>query len=94
MNPLLHDLPQFKELQCISTLGPCIKFREDIQYCSAVFLSKAEKKNPHIKQNITMPVPVSSTEDGGSEWLLGEDTTGTTGGRALYTFRKTSPSTA
>lgn len=52
---------------------------------------RQEKKDPHIKQNITMPVPVSSTELGGSEWLLAEDTSGTTGGRAVYSSRKRVP---
>lgn len=74
MNPLLDDLFQFKDLQCNSTPGSCTKFREDIQYYTAVVLSKAFKKYPHVKQNITMPLPVGSTEDGGHEWLLSEDT--------------------
>jgi len=41
-----------------------------------------------------MPVPDSSIEDGGSEWLLAEDTSGTAGGRAVYGSRRASPSTA
>jgi len=57
-------------------------------------LSKAGKNHPHVKQSITMPVPDSSIEDGGSEWLLAEDTSGTAGGRAVYGSRRASPSTA
>lgn len=53
-----------------------------------------QKKNPHIKQNITVPVPVSSTEGGGSEWLLAEEISGTIGVGAVYSSRKANPSTA
>lgn len=60
-NPLLYELSEFRDLQCTSTPSPCTEFRENIQYCSAsiTVLSRAATQDPHLKWDVTTPMPVS-----------------------------------